>query len=120
VDELAEKTGIKVDNASKCIEILRRETLTDLCEMETTELPDLPIVKYEVEPGRLKGVNELSVGQKGTGILSIVLVEGNASLVIDQPEEPLDTLAISDHVVRSLIPWSYGWRILSSLRPLLV
>jgi ABC-type Na+ transport system ATPase subunit NatA len=42
------------------------------------------------------------VGQKATVIISLALIEGDSPLVIDQPEEPLDTLAITDPVVGTL------------------
>ncbi|MDA2937085.1 PHP domain-containing protein [Acidobacteria bacterium AH-259-A15] len=96
---LGERAGIKVDNAKKLLDVLRSRHLQDLLELETVALRDRPEIRYEVEPGRDKGLHELSVGQKGTVIISLALVEGQAPLIIDQPEETLDTLSIYDQVV---------------------
>jgi ABC-type lipoprotein export system ATPase subunit len=70
--------------------------------LEVSNIEDTLEIEYEVEHGRNKGLNELSVGGKGTVILSLALVEGDSPLVIDQPEEPLDTLAIHEQIVGTL------------------
>lgn len=35
-------------------------------------------------------------------ILSLAMIEGTGPLVIDQPEEPMDTLAIYDQIVKKI------------------
>lgn len=99
---LAGRTGIKAENAKKLLDVLRSTDLQDLLELETVTLQDHPDIRYEVEPGRDKALHELSVGQKGTVIIALALTEGQAPLIIDQPEEPLDTLSIYDQVVGTL------------------
>ena len=42
------------------------------------------------------------MGGKGTVIISLALIEGQSPLIIDQPEEPLDTLAIHEQIVGTL------------------
>ncbi len=44
-------------------------------------------------------LNELSTGQKATAILLLLLLEADAPLIVDQPEDDLDNRFISDGVV---------------------
>lgn len=99
---LSNRAQIKEENARKLIAVLRAKHPADLLSLEAVALPDHPRIQYEVEPGRDKLLHQLSVGQKGTVIISLALIEGQSPLVIDQPEEPLDTLAIHEQVVATL------------------
>jgi hypothetical protein len=99
---IATKTGLKGDFCQKLIFAMQQNDLRDILELETVSLEDTLQIEYEVETGRYKGLNQLSVGGKGTVILSLALIEGDAPLVIDQPEEPLDTLAIHEQIVSTL------------------
>ena len=49
-----------------------------------------------------KPLNELSVGTKSTVILLLAMIEGKAPLVIDQPEDSLDTEFIYNEIVYRL------------------
>jgi hypothetical protein len=78
-----------------------------LFRLETSRIPDLPDICLKVgnqyrsltppegEPG-------LSTGQKCTAILSLILVERNAPLIIDQPEDDLDNEFIYREIVQTL------------------
>jgi hypothetical protein len=101
-NELSQKTQVKAENCQKLINALQSHELTELFELELVPLPDYPEIQYQVEPGHYKALHELSVGGKGTVIISLALIEGHAPLVIDQPEEPLDTLAIHEQIVGTL------------------
>jgi ABC-type cobalamin/Fe3+-siderophores transport system ATPase subunit len=50
-----------------------------------------------------KLVQSLSVGQKCTALLSLVLLESQAPLLIYQPEDDLDNYFIFDHIVTTLM-----------------
>lgn len=78
-----------------------------LFELETYHIPNLPEIALKVSdqyrslnppPGQLG----LSTGQKSTAILSIILVERDAPLVIDQPEDDLDNEFIFREIVKTL------------------
>jgi hypothetical protein len=99
---LSEWTGLKSESCEKLINVLQSHDLAELLELDCIPLPDRPELSYEVEPGRFKALQELSVGGKGTVIISLALIEGQMPLIIDQPEEPLDTLAIHEEVVGTL------------------
>ena len=46
-------------------------------------------------------LNVLSIGQKGTVVVKIYLAEGDAPIVLDQPEDNLDNLFIVDKLVNA-------------------
>jgi len=98
----ADQGTMKLETARKLINVLRSRNRQELLALESVPMTDTPHLEYEVSPDRTKPLHELSVGQKGTVIISLALVEGQAPLVIDQPEEPLDTLAIHEQVVGTL------------------
>ena len=72
-----------------------------LNELELFRVPDLPVIKLRVGD-RDKPLDELSVGQKCTAILSLILVERETPLIIDQPEDDLDNRFIFDEIVTTL------------------
>ncbi len=80
---------------------LDRELLFNL---ETFAVPDLPVIELQVGSGKLgyKPLEHLSVGQRCTAILSLILLESNAPLLIDQPEDDLDNQFIFDQIVATL------------------
>ncbi|GAB4537680.1 MAG: hypothetical protein Kow0063_24780 [Anaerolineae bacterium] len=83
-----------------------RRRLADLPDeilyaLETYRVPDLPVIKLRVGD-QDRPLSELSVGQKCTAILSLILVERKTPLVIDQPEDDLDNRFIFDEIVQTL------------------
>lgn len=102
INSLAKQAGVTQSVSQRLVESFSGKPLDELYELECVSLPDLPEVTYVVEPGREKTLRELSTGQKGTVIISLAMIEGRGPLVIDQPEEPLDTQSIYGHVVKTL------------------
>jgi PHP family Zn ribbon phosphoesterase len=72
-----------------------------LYKLETYSVPDLPVIKLRVGD-RDKPLADLSVGQKCTAVLSLILGERKTPLVIDQPEDDLDNRFIFDEIVQTL------------------
>jgi len=72
-----------------------------LYALETYSVPDLPVIKLRVGD-QDKPLTDLSVGQKCTAILSLILVERETPLIIDQPEDDLDNRFIFDEIVQTL------------------
>ena len=78
-----------------------------LYQLETYRIPDRPDIALQIgeEYRSLQpplGQPGLSTGQKCTAILSIILVERDAPLVIDQPEDDLDNEFIFRQIVQTL------------------
>ena len=73
--------------------------------IEATELPAEAIVELNVAPDGIanwKQLNELSTGQKATAVLLLLLLESEAPLIVDQPEDDLDNRFIADSIVPAM------------------
>ncbi|MGO8172493.1 TrlF family AAA-like ATPase [Rhizobium ruizarguesonis] len=74
-------------------------------EIEECELPAEAIVELNVGPKGAqtwKQLDELSTGQKATAVLLLLLLESNAPLIVDQPEDDLDNRFIADSIVPAM------------------
>ncbi len=86
----------------------RSEVLVEWCTpaacamIELIRVPDKLVVRLFRDDGSLAGDLEtgLSVGQKSTAILTLLLVDDDAPAVIDQPEDDLD----NEFTYRQLVP----------------
>ena len=75
-------------------------------ELEEIELEDTVGIElnvaHEGEAGRYVPMENLSVGQKCTAILNLLLMQLNDPLIIDQPEDNLDNSFIAERIVSEL------------------
>ncbi|TBZ99466.1 TrlF family AAA-like ATPase [Rhizobium leguminosarum] len=74
-------------------------------EIEECELPAEAVVELNVGPEGVqtwKQLDELSTGQKATAVLLLLLLESNAPLIVDQPEDDLDNRFIADSIVPAM------------------
>ncbi|MFK0209478.1 TrlF family AAA-like ATPase [Agrobacterium sp. NPDC090283] len=74
-------------------------------EIEECELPAEAVVELNVGPEGTqtwKQLDELSTGQKATAVLLLLLLESNAPLIVDQPEDDLDNRFIADSIVPAM------------------
>ena len=76
-----------------------------LLELEEIELE--PTVSLELNVGdeerpTFRPLESLSTGQKCTAILHLLLVQSDAPLIVDQPEDHLDNAFIADRIVQEL------------------
>ena len=94
VGELAQASGITAEVANRLVEAFLSKEPEEVYDLECVAMPDRPEITYAVEPGKYKRLQELSTGGKGTVIISVAMIEGAGPLVVDQPEEPLDTQSI--------------------------
>ena len=72
-------------------------------KLEELELPTTTKIELntssEGEPETWQTIEALSTGQKATAVLLLLLLESEAPLVVDQPEDDLDNRFITDGVV---------------------
>ncbi|WP_187429847.1 hypothetical protein ROLI_010730 [Roseobacter fucihabitans] len=73
--------------------------------VEETRIPPEAVIELNV--GRngtqnWKALDRLSAGQKATAVLMLLLLESDAPLIIDQPEDDLDNQFIAGHVVKKM------------------
>lgn len=99
--QLETRFGVNSDAMRRNIAGLGRQ---QLFELELFRIPDLPII--ELRTGKNKAsyrpLEQLSVGQKCTALLSMILLESAAPLLVDQPEDDLDNQFIFDQIVAAL------------------
>jgi hypothetical protein len=67
-------------------------------ELEHTTTIELNVAPPGSEPA-WRNLDDLSAGQRATAVLLLLLLESNAPLVIDQPEDDLDNRFIYDSIV---------------------
>jgi len=75
-------------------------------KLEELELPATTAVELNTssdgEPETWQTIEALSTGQKATAVLLLLLLESEAPLVVDQPEDDLDNRFITDGVVPTM------------------
>jgi hypothetical protein len=74
-----------------------------LLRIEELELPPTTAIRLNTapqgEPPVWQTLEELSTGQKATAVLLLLLLESDAPLVVDQPEDDLDNRFITEGIV---------------------
>lgn len=73
--------------------------------VEECELPAQADVELNVGTGQApnwKKLDDLSTGQKATAVLLLLLLESDAPLIVDQPEDDLDNRFIADTIVPAM------------------
>lgn len=72
-------------------------------KIEELDLPATTMIELntaaEAEPATWQSLEALSTGQKATAVLLLLLLESEAPLVVDQPEDDLDNRFITEGVV---------------------
>ena len=72
-------------------------------KIEELELPPTTAIRLNTapanEPPLWQALKDLSKGQKATAVLLLLLLESDAPLLVDQPEDDLDNRFITDGVV---------------------
>ena len=98
---IASGAGISEVRAKHIGEFLLSLDRSVLYDIETISLYDDPELMLKVNE-EYKYLEELSLGAKCTAIIYIAMVGGEYPLIIDQPEDALDTLSIYDVIVKKL------------------
>ena len=98
-DELT-SIGLTDSNASRMLSGL---TDNDLYQIERVDIPQRPSIRIKREGEAVHSdLSTLSVGEKCSAILSIVLLSKGKPLVIDQPEDDLDHAFIINSIVEGI------------------
>lgn len=84
-------------------ESLARAPLEVLMQIEELDLPPTTVIHLNTasdeSPPSWQELEELSTGQKATAVLLLMLLESEAPLIIDQPEDDLDNRFITEGIV---------------------
>ncbi|MFZ5518679.1 MAG: TrlF family AAA-like ATPase [Candidatus Zhuqueibacterota bacterium] len=94
--------GITEAAASQLYKKLDDDALFNLEEFEIPTKITISLNVGTKEKPNFKTTNDLSVGQKCTALLSLILLENNEPLIIDQPEDDLDKSFIFSDIVAKL------------------
>ena len=98
-DELAKRFYLPPSQADRLAQIERGL----LMELEEVQLPPVTTIELNVsaegENQNWKALDDLSTGQKATAVLLLLLLESDAPLVVDQPEDDLDNRFVTEGVV---------------------
>lgn len=98
-DALSRQFGIPASQAER----IAQAKPDVIMQIEELELPPTTAIKLNVaaddQPAVWQSLEDLSTGQKATAVLLLLLLESNAPLVVDQPEDDLDNRFISDGIV---------------------
>ncbi len=94
--------GLSDSTIDRLIAVSLKQRL-ELEEIELEDTVDIELnVAHEGEAGRYVPMENLSVGQKCTAILNLLLMQLNDPLIIDQPEDNLDNSFIAERIVSEL------------------
>ena len=86
----------------KLINSIRKLNDAQVFELQTLKPNDLVVIRLELN-GKKVSLSNASAGQKTSAILSMILAYGNSPLILDQPEDDLDSQLINNLIVRSII-----------------
>ena len=98
-DSLAAEFGISGAQADR----LAQASDATLMQIEELDLPSTTEIELNTappdEPESWQALGRLSTGQKATAVLLLLLLESEAPLIVDQPEDDLDNRFITEGVV---------------------
>ena len=98
-DDLVKKFGLTPAAAERVVES-GENLFMQIEELELTPTTRIELnVSPEGEGSEWKSLEELSTGQKATAVLLLLLLDSDAPLVVDQPEDDLDNRFIFEGVV---------------------
>lgn len=92
----------KIFSDKKLINSIKKLNDAQVFELQTLKPNDLVVIRLELN-GKKVSLSNASAGQKTSAILSMILAYGNSPLILDQPEDDLDSQLINNLIVRSII-----------------
>jgi len=96
--DFAEAIGIPIDRATRLLGFLNEIDLAPILTAKIDDKVDFTLLDH----GTNKHIEELSIGQRCTVALSIILENPNRVLIIDQPEDHLDNEFIASTLIKSI------------------
>lgn len=96
--KLAESVNVSADRAHSVIQYLRTQLLDELIAAPLEDTAGL----FLLDGGDYKPATELSIGQRCTAVLPVLLRSRSDVLIVDQPEDHLDNAFISGPLVSTL------------------
>lgn len=100
VETLSQKGGLTSGNTTIALRHLSEEEIMAVERVEVAHLPNIRL-RREGETA-YSDLENLSVGEQCSAILSIALLDKNRPLVIDQPEDELDHAFVTESIVEGI------------------
>ncbi|MDT8696722.1 AAA family ATPase [Acinetobacter baumannii] len=97
-DDFSKILGIPFERSVRLLGYLSDINLGEILSANVQDTVDFSLLDH----GDYKSVRELSIGQRCTVVLSIILENKNRVLIIDQPEDHLDNEFIVNTLIRSI------------------
>ena len=102
-DGLSVQSGLESSKLTRMWDtILERDRLSDLYNLQLTDVEDVIEVQLLVAQGSYRSLEDLSHGQKCMVVLMVALAEGDFPLLVDQPEDALHAPSIEEGIVATL------------------
>jgi hypothetical protein len=95
---LSDLIGISEDRSSRLIAALREGRLEDVLVAPLFDSVEF----FLLDGAGLKHIDELSIGQRCTVVLSVVFENTNVVLLVDQPEDHLDNEFVVETLIKSI------------------
>ena len=102
------RTGAKAIHETYAVPMSQADRLAGaspevFMHIEELELPATTAIRLNTapagDPPQWQALEELSTGQKATAVLLLLLLESDAPLIVDQPEDDLDNRFITESIV---------------------
>ncbi|RCW31745.1 hypothetical protein DFO79_10894 [Pseudidiomarina tainanensis] len=97
-EDFAVALGIQVDRATRLLGYLNEQDLGPILTAKVEDMVDFSLL----DNGLYKNVTELSIGQRCTVALSVILENPSRVLIIDQPEDHLDNEFIAQTLIKAI------------------
>jgi len=97
-EDFAKVIGIQIDRAARLLSYLDDTNISEILVSQKEDIADF----YLLDHGNYKPISELSIGQRCTVVLSIIMENKNRILIVDQPEDHLDNEFIVKTLVNSI------------------
>ncbi len=101
-DKLSEGFGVSAASAVKICSALTEEKLLELEVFKVDTKTTISLNVGSKEKPKYQNTKRLSVGQKCTSILTLILLESANPIIVDQPEDDLDNTFIFSDIVKRL------------------
>lgn len=97
-DDFATAIGIPIDRATRILAYLNEKDIANVLVSKIEDVVEFTLL----DNGIYKSISELSIGQRCTVALSVILENPSRVLIIDQPEDHLDNEFIAKTLIKAI------------------
>ncbi|MCU8004130.1 MULTISPECIES: AAA family ATPase [Shewanella] len=97
-EDFAAAIGVPADRATRILAYLNEKDIANVLVAKVEDIIEFTLL----DNGIYKNISELSIGQRCTVALSVILENPNRVLIIDQPEDHLDNEFIAQTLIKAI------------------